>query len=274
MALYSDKLKRGLKSGLWKGWSGFVWIMKIFIPISFFTSILAWTGWLSRLDFLLQPLMSILSLPAVAALPLLIGALTNIYGGIAVMAVLPFSRDQMTLMAIFLLIAHNLIQEGVVQAKSGIHPLKATMFRLVAATFTVIAVAPFFDITTTVMGTTGLYFETPKPIIDAIQEWGLTTLSLIIKIFVIIMSILTLLEIMKTFDLIHPMVRLLDPLLKLMGLNQKVGFLWLTAVIFGVAYGGAVIVGKGNVRPAVSIQISDGHAKWSGTRAKVQTPRQ
>ena len=242
MALYSDKLKRGLKSGLWKGWSGFVWIMKIFIPISFFTSILAWTGWLSRLDFLLQPLMSILSLPAVAALPLLIGALTNIYGGIAVMAVLPFSRDQMTLMAIFLLIAHNLIQEGVVQAKSGIHPLKATMFRLVAATFTVIAVAPFFDITTTVMGTTGLYFETPKPIIDAIQEWGLTTLSLIIKIFVIIMSILTLLEIMKTFDLIHPMVRLLDPLLKLMGLNQKVGFLWLTAVIFGVAYGGAVIV--------------------------------
>ena len=242
MALYSDKLKRGLKSGLWKGWSGFVWIMKIFIPISFFTSILAWTGWLSRLDFLLQPLMSILSLPAVAALPLLIGALTNIYGGIAVMAVLPFSRDQMTLMAIFLLIAHNLIQEGVVQAKSGIHPLKATMFRLVAATFTVIAVAPFFDITTTVMGTTGLYFEPPKPIIDAIQEWGLTTLSLIIKIFVIVMSILTLLEIMKTFDLIHPMVRLLDPLLKLMGLNQKVGFLWLTAVIFGVAYGGAVIV--------------------------------
>jgi hypothetical protein len=27
-----------------------------------------------------------------------------------------------------------------------------------------------------------------------------------------------------------------------MGLNQKVGFLWMTAVVFGLSYGGAVIV--------------------------------
>ena len=72
------------------------------------------------------------------------------------MSVLPFSQDQMTLMAIFLLIAHNLIQEGIVQAKSGIHPLKATLFRLVAATLTVIAVAPFFNVTTTVIRKNGL----------------------------------------------------------------------------------------------------------------------
>ena len=242
MNLDRIRIKGVIRSGLSKGWSGFVWIMKILIPISFFTSLLTWTGWLNHLDFLLQPLMSLLSLPAIAALPLTIGMLTNIYGGIAAMAVLPFSQDQMTLMAIFLLIAHNLIQEGIIQAKSGIHPIKATLFRLVAATLTVISVAPFFDIATTVMGTAGLSFETPKPFMDAIQEWGFTTLVLIIKIFVIIMAILTLLEILKTLDLIHPMVRLLDPLLKLMGLNQKVGFLWLTAVIFGVAYGGAVIV--------------------------------
>ena len=34
----------------------------------------------------------------------------------------------------------------------------------------------------------------------------------------------------------------MNPLLKAMGLNQKVGLLWLTAIVFGVAYGGAVIV--------------------------------
>ncbi len=97
-------------------------------------------------------MMSILSLPAIATLPLLIGMLTGIYGGIAAMSVLPFSQDQMTLMAIFLLIAHNLIQEGVIQAKSGIHPFKATVFRLAAATFTVIAVAPFLNVTTDCIG--------------------------------------------------------------------------------------------------------------------------
>jgi hypothetical protein len=44
----------------------------------------------------------------VAALPLLVGTLTGIYGAIAAMVVLPFTKGQMTLIAIFLLIAHNL----------------------------------------------------------------------------------------------------------------------------------------------------------------------
>lgn len=272
MGLDRIKLKNGLKAGLRKGLSGFIWIMKILIPVSLFTAILAWTGWLSHLDFLLQPLMSILSLPAIAAFPLLIGMLTNIYAGIAAMAVLPFSHDQMTLMAIFLLIAHNLIQEGIVQAKSGIHPLKATLFRLAAAIFTVIAVAPFFDITTTVMGTSVISFETQKPFIDAIQEWGMTTLALSIKIFVIIMSILTLLEVLKTLDLIHPMVRLLNPLLKLMGLNQKVGFLWLTAVVFGVAYGGAVIVEEVKSGHLTKEELEELHLSIGINHALVEDP--
>jgi hypothetical protein len=272
MGLDRIKLKNGLKAGLRKGLSGFIWIMKILIPVSLFTAILAWTGWLSHLDFLLQPLMSILSLPAIAAFPLLIGMLTNIYAGIAAMAVLPFSHDQMTLMAIFLLIAHNLIQEGIVQAKSGIHPLKATLFRLAAAIFTVIAVAPFFDITTTVMGTSVISFETQKPFIDAIQEWSMTTLALSIKIFVIIMSILTLLEVLKTLDLIHPMVRLLNPLLKLMGLNQKVGFLWLTAVVFGVAYGGAVIVEEVKSGHLTKEELEELHLSIGINHALVEDP--
>ncbi|MCX5856135.1 MAG: iron transporter [Deltaproteobacteria bacterium] len=272
MAIDRIQIKQGLKGGLRKGWSGFIWIMKILIPVSLFTAILSWTGWLSHLDSLLQPLMSILSLPAIAAFPLLIGMLTNIYAGIAAMAVLPFSHDQMTLMAIFLLIAHNLIQEGIVQAKSGIHPLKATLFRLAAAVFTVIAIAPFFDITTTVMGTSDLSFETQKPFIDAIQEWGMTTLALSIKIFVIIMSILTLLEVLKTLDLIHPMVRLLNPLLKLMGLNQKVGFLWLTAVVFGVAYGGAVIVEEVKSGHLTKEELEELHLSIGINHALVEDP--
>jgi hypothetical protein len=216
--------------------------------------------------------MSILSLPAMATLPLLIGMLTGIYGGIAAMSVLPLSQDQMTLMAIFLLIAHNLIQEGVIQAKSGIHPLKATLFRLVAATFTVMAVAPFFNVTMTASEKTGSSLEMTQPLIEALQEWGLTTLSLSVKIFVIIMCILTLLEILKTLDLISPMVRVLSPLLKIMGLDQKVGFLWLTAVIFGVAYGGAVIVEEVKAGHLNKEELEELHLSIGINHALVEDP--
>ena len=34
----------------------------------------------------------------------------------------------------------------------------------------------------------------------------------------------------------------LRPVLKVMGLSDRVGLLWLTAILFGISYGGAVIV--------------------------------
>jgi len=71
------------------------------------------------------------------------GMPANIYGAIAAIVVLPFTTAQMTLMAIFLLTAHDMTQEGIIQARSGLHPLKATLFRLRAATATVMLVAPF-----------------------------------------------------------------------------------------------------------------------------------
>jgi len=79
---------------------------------------------MEQIDFVIQPAMRFLSLPGLAALPLLMGALTGIYGGIASMAVLPLNTGQMTLIAVFLLIAHNLIQEGIIQGKSGMGILK------------------------------------------------------------------------------------------------------------------------------------------------------
>jgi hypothetical protein len=71
--------------------------------------------------------MGAIHLPAMAALPLLAGLLTGIYGAIAAMSVLPFTVDQMTLMAVFLLIAHSLIQEGLVQRQSGCPAWMATV---------------------------------------------------------------------------------------------------------------------------------------------------
>jgi len=56
------------------------------------------------------------------------------------------------------------------------------------------------------------------------------------------MIIMVFLDIMKSFKLIDRMVKTLTPLLKLMGLGRRVGMLWLTAAVFGILYGGAVIV--------------------------------
>ena len=237
-----NRLKKGLTSGITKGWSGFVWMLQIIIPISFLTSLLSYSGWMDRIDFLLQPVMSLLSLPSMAALPILVGMLTGIYGGIASMVMLPLTNEQMTLIAVFILISHNLVQEGIIQAKSGIHPLKATLFRLAASVITVIIVSQFLKLDTLAVVSEGMSKASAQPFIAMLKNWFIASFYLCIKMFVIIMALMILLGIMKSFNIIHYIVRVISPVLKAMGLNQKVGILWITAAVFGIAYGAAVIV--------------------------------
>ncbi|HNU84592.1 MAG: iron transporter [Deltaproteobacteria bacterium] len=225
-----------------RGWAAFLWMIKIILPISFLTAVLAWTGWLANLDFLLAPLMGFMGLPSMAALPILIGGLTGIYGGIAAMAVLPFTMAEMTLLANFLLICHNLIQEGVVQAKSGLNPVKATLFRISAAVTTVWVMTFFIPTDPFSSAQAGAVAASAQTFDAMACEWAVSMLNLCVKVFFIIMAILTLLEIAKSMGWVMPVVRALSPALKLLGLSEKVGILWMTAVVFGLAYGGAVIV--------------------------------
>ncbi|MCP4024189.1 MAG: iron transporter, partial [Desulfobacteraceae bacterium] len=132
-----EKIKSGLFEGTKKGWSGFLWMVKILVPISFATLLIEYSGLIEKMDFLLAPFMHLMNLPSAAALPLVIGMLTSIYGAIAAMSVLPLTTGHMTLIAIFLLISHGLVQEGMIQAKSGIHWLKTTLIRLSASFITV-----------------------------------------------------------------------------------------------------------------------------------------
>jgi Fe2+ transport system protein B len=123
MELSQNKLKYGLQAGIKKGWSGFVWMLKIIVPISFLSALIEFSGFINKIDFILEPVMNLLNLSPMAALTLIVGMLTGIYSGIASMVVLPFTINEMTLIAIFLLISHNLIQEGIIQGKSGLNSL-------------------------------------------------------------------------------------------------------------------------------------------------------
>ena len=239
---YRRLLAEGVRAGLKRGWSGYLWMMKIILPISLFTALIDWSGLLSHLDFLLTPLMGFLSLPPSAALPLIAGMLSSVYAGIAAMAVLPFSAAQMTLMAVFILMCHSLLQEGIIQGQSGIHPLKATLVRFVAAVATVLLIAPWVGSSPEMPAAAGGIAAAQPPFVEMLRHWAWATLMLSIKIFFIIMALLIFLECLKSFDLVEGLVRSLGPFLKLMGLDHRVGFLWMTAVIFGLSYGGAIIV--------------------------------
>ncbi len=237
------RIRTGTKAGLKKGWSGLIWLLKILVPISFLTALLVHFGIIYRLDFLLTPVMNWLSLPASAALVLIIGLFTGIYGTVAALSVMAFSMDHMILMAVFTLISHNLIQESIVQGNSGINPFVAAAFRLIMAfvvTFVcakIIGVTPALEVVP-VLDSLGARV----PFLSMLQEWGVGTVKLCLQIFCIIMPLMVLLELAKIFNIIQMITRVFSPVVTLLGLDRSCGMLWLTAAVFGLAYGSAVIV--------------------------------
>ncbi|MBN1226436.1 MAG: iron transporter [Deltaproteobacteria bacterium] len=244
MAFARTTLKTGARDGLKRGWEGFLWMVKIIVPVSFFTALLEFSGLLDALNFVLEPAMGLLNLPSIAALPLVVGMLSGIYTGIAAMTVLPLTTNQMTLIAVFLMISHNLVQEGIIQAKSGLGALKATLIRLAASVITVIVVSWFLgDYSKGAAAAVETVSHAPA-FFGMLKAWFTATLLLSIKLFIIIISIMILLEIMRIYHIITYMVKILTPVLKIMGLEKRAGILWLTAVIFGLSYGAAVIVSE------------------------------
>lgn len=261
-----------LQCGAAKGWHGFVWMLKIILPVSFATFVLDYSGWLGRMDGLLEPLMGAIHLPAMAALPLIAGLLTGIYGAIAAMSVLPFTVDQMTLMAVFLLIAHSLVQEGLVQSQSGCPAWMATAVRLAAAVLTVFVLGLVLG-PETARKTAAVVSDSARIAFwPAMKGWAFDMAWLSLKIFFIITALMIVMEILKQYRLIDKVVRIIEPFLGILGLDRRVGMLWMTAAVFGITYGGAVIVAETRERQIPPEQLKQLHVSIGINHAMVEDP--
>jgi hypothetical protein len=241
MSQFPAQLTTGLRTGIKRGWSSFVWICEIIVPISFVAALIQWSGWLDRIDLLLQPLMSAINLPAAAALPIIVAMTVSFYAGIAIMLVLPFSIGQTTLVALFTTIAHMLIAEGIVQHKSGLNVIKATLVRIGAAVLSVFVVSQLLTDTSQSISLPAS-LATQAPFVEVLKVWAIDTLRLCGRVFVIIMLVMMALYASESLGWIKYLVRFFRPLMRILGLQERAAMTWVTGAGFGLLYGSAVIM--------------------------------
>jgi len=150
----------------------------------------------------------------------------------------------MILMAVFTLISHNLIQESIVQGNSGINLFVAAFFRLFMAFVVTFVCAKIMGVTPEQVGTAvlGSLDKNQGAFLSMLREWGVGTAKLALQIFCIIMPLMVILELAKIFNIIQIVTKLCSPIVAFLGLDRSCGMLWLTAAVFGLAYGSAVIV--------------------------------
>lgn len=248
---FKDRVRQGVRRGIPRGLHGFLWIVRILVPVSLAVALLDWSGWLYALDPVFSPIMSLVNLPPQAALPILSALFSNFYAAVAMMVVIPFSNAQLVLMAVFISIAHMLVVEGIIQHKAGINGLVISVVRLAAGCAAVLIVSQFFPGTAAPVAMPHGIGE-PIALAAAMQEWVLDTLSLSLRIFAIIVSVMIVLETLKELGLTERIASVFRPFMVFFGLTPNVATMWVTGVFFGIVYGSAVIVeesGSGRFTP-------------------------
>jgi hypothetical protein len=125
-------LRRDLRIGVKAGLQTFWELARVMVPAYGVTLVLERLGVIQWLAGLARPLMSLLGLPGDAAVPLMVGYVLNIYAAVGAMQALDLSPQQITVLAIAILIGHNLLVEGAVLHKAGMNGFAFGALRVVA----------------------------------------------------------------------------------------------------------------------------------------------
>ncbi len=124
-----NTVKRGFNKGLET-----IWILsKVIIPIYMIVTILKHTQALDYVAIVFRPLMQLFGLPGEAAIVLVLGGLINIYAAIGAIMSLSLSAKQITVLAVMISFAHNLLVETAVSTRVGVSARLIVGFRILLA---------------------------------------------------------------------------------------------------------------------------------------------
>jgi len=209
------------------------------IPTMFIVQLLQMTGLLVKLASLGAPLMTVFHLPGETALVLITGGLVNIYAAIAVAVNLPLTAKGMTILAIMVLIAHNLIVETAVQSQSGTPAVVTLPVRI----FTALAAGLLF---TRIIPESGqMIIRTGMRAAETswVSIWIANGVS-ILKIMIIVVSLMVIIDLGKEFGVLDRITNVISVPMKYLGLEKRTSLVTSVGLLFGLAYGAGLIIGE------------------------------
>jgi len=233
-------LRNALKTALW--------IIRIIIPVSFVVTLLDFYGVIEWISAYTAPLFQLIGLQGNAAIVYFSSLFLPLYAPIAIIATLPLTLREITILALMCLITHNLPIECAVQRRSGTPFWQTLVIRI---TFSILggillnlilpeslALSPYFRGTSEAEEVLNSQLSTLN---SQLLNWLTSTLSLCIKIILIITALMYGQFLLKRYGIINKIARPLTPFMRLCGLQPDSAFLWLVAQIVGLTYGAGIM---------------------------------
>ena len=230
-----------------------IWLLKITIGVSVLILFMRYFKILPWLSATLGPVFNHFGLPGEAALAYVSGYFVNMYAMLAIAGSMDLTARAITILGVMSLCSHNMITETAVQGKTGANPVRVVITRTLAGfvlAFVLNLILPLSQSDIAMLGGAVGESEAAVAAVAAVQplfkelavEWCYSTLSILVKMTLLIYSLAILQRILSEFGVIRWVSKFLKPLLLLFGLPARCSFLWIVANILGIAYGGAVMM--------------------------------
>ncbi|WP_462324419.1 hypothetical protein [Desulfoplanes sp.] len=220
-------------------------LFKIMVPIILGVKVLQEMG---AIDWLAGPLSGVMGwvgLPGSMGLVWATAMVNNIYSAIIVYVSLApqesLSVAQVTVLATMILVAHSLPVELEIVRKSGPRLWFQAVMRIGSAFVLGVVLYHVY--------TWGGWLTEPSvlplgidPAARDLPSWAISQIRNLAWIFVIILGLLIFMRCLSALGITKILIRLLDPLLRVLGIGKEAAPLTIVGMVMGIGYGGGLIL--------------------------------
>ncbi len=217
-------------------------------PVYTGITILRYTPALRAFADFTAPLMRHFGLPGEAALALILGNVINLYAGIGAITALHLPGAQLTVLSVMLLLSHSQILETAI-----FFQMKAKWWLLWQVRLAVSLLAGVGLGALLVRGTGGAGEEASAELArmaqaeftgfwPAAEDWALGLWSTGYKMLLVLVAIFVGLEYAKRYGLLDRTLKAVNRATRFIGLSREAGLPWLGGNVFGIVFGGGLIV--------------------------------
>ncbi len=220
-------------------------LFRILIPILIITRLLQLSGAIEYLGIALSPVMELAGLPGSMGLVWATGMITNLYGAMAVFASISpgegLTVAQVTVLTTMLLVAHALPVELKIAQKAGTRLRFMLALRLSGALVLGFLLNQIYSRTGFLQQQNVMLWKPPAQDVSWLG-WMAATAKGLGWIFMIILTMLLCMSILKKIRVTDLFTWLLKPVLKMLGISRDAAPITIIGMMLGISYGGGLII--------------------------------
>ncbi len=226
-------------------WKTGLILIKIIVPISIATKLLNDWGIIAYIGLVLGPVMKCVGLPGSMGLVWATAMMTNLYAAIIVFSSLASAEHltvaQVTIITTMMLIAHALPIELRIAQKAGPRMRFMFLLRIIGALLVGLLLNQIY-LRSGFLQSEFIALWNPDISDPSWRTWAVDQIRTIFSIYIIILLLLFIVRLLAWLGIIDLLTRILEPILRMMGMSKDAAPITIIGMTMGIGYGGGLII--------------------------------